>query len=151
MGDELLLVYALLDESNPRAEAIIDTPHLQAALAVWKYCDASAARIFERATGDPVADEIHRILQHASAGMTRSDIRNHVGHHRGVLGALAVPLHEASPSRWKRSYGIGADKEKARALAIRFYPGIQASLARKRDAGRAEALLLARWFSELHK
>src|SRR5690349_13857576 len=43
---------------------------------------------------------------------------------RGVLCALRVPLHEAGPSRWKRAYGIGADKEKARALAIRFYPRV---------------------------
>jgi Holliday junction resolvasome RuvABC endonuclease subunit len=67
---------------------------------------------------------------------------------RGVLGALEVPLHEVSATRWKKSYGIGPDKERARGLAIRFYPGLQAQLAHKKNAGRAEALLIAHWFVE---
>ena len=37
----LALLYALLDGTNQ-----IDEPHLRAALAVWEYCDASAAHIF---------------------------------------------------------------------------------------------------------
>ena len=32
--------------------------HLEAALEVWRYCAQSAAYIFGRRTGDPVADEI---------------------------------------------------------------------------------------------
>ena len=62
----LALVYALLDQQES-----IDVPHLRAALAVWEYCEASAARIFGNALGDPVADEILRaLLQAGSAGMT---------------------------------------------------------------------------------
>ena len=49
----LALVYALLDGSDQ-----IDLPHLEAALAVWEYCELSAVHIFGSAIGDPVADEI---------------------------------------------------------------------------------------------
>jgi hypothetical protein len=68
----LALNYALLDGADE-----IGLPHLEAALAVWEYCEASAIHIFGRAVGDPVADEILRALQQAgAAGMTRTDIRD---------------------------------------------------------------------------
>jgi hypothetical protein len=68
----LALIYALLDGAEE-----IGLPHLEAALAVWEYCEASAIHIFGRAVGDPVADEILRALQQAGAdGMTRTEIRD---------------------------------------------------------------------------
>src|SRR5262249_51609515 len=74
----LALIYTLLDYKNE-----IDVPHLRAALAVWEYCEASAARIFGKALGDPVADEIMLALRQAgSAGMTRTAIRDLFGRHR---------------------------------------------------------------------
>jgi hypothetical protein len=69
------LVYALLDRQEK-----IDVAHLRAGLAVWEYCEASAARIFGNALGDPVADEIMLALtQASSAGMTRTAIRDLFG------------------------------------------------------------------------
>jgi DNA replicative helicase MCM subunit Mcm2 (Cdc46/Mcm family) len=74
----LALVYALLD-SKPE----IDENHVAAALAVWEYCEASAAYIFSELLGDPVADEIFHALQQAeSHGMTRTAIRDLFGRHQ---------------------------------------------------------------------
>ena len=87
----LALIYALLDQQES-----IDVPHLRAALAVCEYCEASAARIFGNALGDPVADEILRaLLQAGSAGMTRTAIRDLFGRHRsgdriGIALALLI-------------------------------------------------------------
>lgn len=67
-----------------------------------------------------------------------------VGTLHGVLAALRVPVVTVTPTLWKRSYALGSDKEKARALAIRLWPALP-DLSRKKDHGRAEALLLARW------
>jgi len=64
----LALVYALMDESH-----LIDLPHLQAALAVWERCEASARFIFGSALGDRIADEILRGLK-STGGMARTDI-----------------------------------------------------------------------------
>ena len=65
-----------------------------AALAVWEYCDASAAHIFGTALGDPVADDILRALQQAAAdGMTRTAIRDLFGRHKSgdrIGAALAL-------------------------------------------------------------
>jgi hypothetical protein len=74
----LALIYALLDQKDE-----IDVPHLRAALAVWEYCETSAALIFGNALGDPIADEIMRALEAAgAAGMTRTAIRDLFGRHR---------------------------------------------------------------------
>jgi Protein of unknown function (DUF3987) len=73
----LALIYALLDGSHS-----IDLPHLEAALAIWEYCELSAVHIFGRAIGDPVADEISRALQTSPKGLTRTDIYNLFGRHQ---------------------------------------------------------------------
>jgi crossover junction endodeoxyribonuclease RuvC len=70
-----------------------------------------------------------------------------VGLLRGVVSALGIPLHEVSANKWKRASGLDSDKERARAMAIRLFPAVS-GLGRKKDHGRAEALLLARWFAE---
>jgi crossover junction endodeoxyribonuclease RuvC len=57
-----------------------------------------------------------------------------------------VPLTIVEASSWKKHYRLkGADKESARALAIQLHPHLASSLARVKDHGRAEALLIARF------
>lgn len=66
----LSIVYALLDMS-----AVVRVEHLQAALAVWEYCERSAVLIFGKRLGDPTADRILEALRNAGpAGMTDNDI-----------------------------------------------------------------------------
>ena len=48
--------------------------HLQAALAVWTYCEDSVRFIFGDVLGDPVADSILRSLRTRPDGMTRTEI-----------------------------------------------------------------------------
>lgn len=58
-----------------------------------------------------------------------------------VLGISPVLVEAQS---WKRHMGlIGTDKDAARLLAIRRFPGAEHMLARKKDGGRADALLIA--------
>lgn len=66
---------------------------------------------------------------------------------RGVVQALGVPMHLVTPGRWKKHFRLDADKEKARALAIRLWPA-SCHFERKKDHGRAEAALLARFGAE---
>lgn len=48
---------------------------------------------------------------------------------------------------WKRHMGLlGTEKDAARLLAIRRFPAAAMSLQRKKDSGRADALLVAQWF-----
>ena len=62
----------------------------------------------------------------------------------GVLAALSIPMVLVSPQTWKANAGIrGKDKDYARTLAQQLYPG--AELGRKKDIGRADAILIARF------
>ena len=54
----LALVYALLDGSS-----VIEAQHLNAGLAVWSYCEASARLIFGDAVGDVSADQMLKALR----------------------------------------------------------------------------------------
>jgi hypothetical protein len=66
----LSILYALLDESK-----IIDVPHLKAALAVWKYCEASARWAFGASLGNPTADELLTALRLVKPnGLTSTEI-----------------------------------------------------------------------------
>jgi hypothetical protein len=73
----LACLYAVLDQSN-----VIRLEHLQAALAVWSYAEASVRYIFGDSTGDPVADEILRALKNCPDGMTRTELHNLFGRHQ---------------------------------------------------------------------
>jgi hypothetical protein len=65
----LALIYALLDRS-----VVIETQHLRAAYAVWKYCARSARFIFGGTLGEKVADRILQALRE-SRRLTRNEIR----------------------------------------------------------------------------
>jgi hypothetical protein len=66
----LALLYALFDQSGR-----IEPPHLAAALAVWCYCQRSAAHIFGDRTGDRDADKILHALRATPGGMAQHEIR----------------------------------------------------------------------------
>lgn len=65
----------------------------------------------------------------------------------GVTGALRLPLTLVSPGQWKAFHSLlSRDKEASRALAIRKWPEHNRHLDRKKDADRAEALLIGDWY-----
>jgi crossover junction endodeoxyribonuclease RuvC len=59
----------------------------------------------------------------------------------GLLGAMGLAHTRIRPAVWKRRLGLTSDKEQARLRAMQLFPA--ADVRRKRDHGRAEALLLA--------
>jgi crossover junction endodeoxyribonuclease RuvC len=66
---------------------------------------------------------------------------------QGILGMLGVPYVMPTPREWQKGLVKPSDgpNPKARSLAVarRLFP--DAELSRKRDNGRADALLLAWW------
>ena len=101
----LSAIYAALDSTS-----VIALPHLQAALAVWDYCYASASLLFGISTGDPIADRIREAIEASSAGLAKNQIRRlfhgHIDSNRidaaleklVALGALA-PRSEPTAGR----------------------------------------------------
>ncbi len=68
-----------------------------------------------------------------------------------TVSMSGFPLHLVTPQVWKKHFRLsgGTDgKEAARALALRMFPASASVFARKKDHGRAEAALLARYAFE---
>jgi hypothetical protein len=65
----LSAIYAVLDCSPS-----IRLPHLQAALAVWDYCSASASLFFGTSTGDHTADRILEAINASTKGLSRTQV-----------------------------------------------------------------------------
>lgn len=65
----------------------------------------------------------------------------------GAFGATGHRIIDVRPQDWKKTFHIGGErsgqKEKARRLAIERWPSQADRFARKKDAGRAEAALIA--------
>lgn len=57
-------------------------------------------------------------------------------------------IYEVRPAVWKKALRLGKDKEQSRAIAMQLWPELGASLARKKDEGRAEALLLGYYWRQ---
>jgi len=97
----LAMMFALLDLRRE-----IGVEHLEAALAVWRYCEASARYIFGDAIGNAMADEILRALRQVGRdGMTRTEISNLFGRNRSadrIAAALALLLQHGKVKRVRR-------------------------------------------------
>jgi hypothetical protein len=73
----LALIYAVINRSS-----VIETEHLEAAVAVWNYCKASAGYIFGKATGTALADDLYEKLA--------SEMANTAPHAKSMAGRLIV-------------------------------------------------------------
>jgi hypothetical protein len=66
----LALLYALLAERSA-----VSAADLQAAVAFWDYCERSVGYLFGDAVGDPLADEVLRVVRaNHSHGITRTGL-----------------------------------------------------------------------------
>lgn len=97
----LACLYALLDSSP-----IVRREHLEAALALWGYCERSASYIFSDSLGDKLADDlIMAIRARREVGMSRTEMRDMFGRNKNgadiakALGRLyRLGLIELVPS-----------------------------------------------------
>ncbi len=63
-----------------------------------------------------------------------------------TLAALQIPYQTITPPVWKRAYRlVGCEKDESRARALELFPAAVEHLKRKKDHGRADALLLAEY------
>lgn len=61
----------------------------------------------------------------------------------GVAAALGIPVETVAPQTWKRSFRLlGTDKGGSRGKALDLCPHLAFDLRRKKDHGRAEAVLI---------
>jgi hypothetical protein len=83
----LSMIYALADGVD-----VIEVKHLQAAHAVWRYCEASARLIFGEEQADALTSEVHRLIC-ARPGLTKTDLINALNRNvpaKDIAGALVT-------------------------------------------------------------
>ena len=68
---------------------------------------------------------------------------------KGVCSALNLPIYFVRPTKWKKYFNlIKTNKDASRTKVIEVYPEISSALSRKKDANKADAILIARYFSD---
>lgn len=64
----------------------------------------------------------------------------------GIIAALNLPMTKVTPQKWKKELMAGfGDKDAARIRAQELFPACVSELSRKKDIGRADALLIAEY------
>lgn len=132
---------ALYWPAEPRIIIAEDVP------VVGKDIDAPAlARRLEQARPDFAMIELVHAMPKQGLSSTFK-FGDAFGMVKGVIAGAYIPLHLVTPGKWKKHFRLSADKEEARALAIRLWPS-SPCFQRKMDHGRAEAALIARYAAE---
>lgn len=79
-------------------------------------------------------------------GKARHSLAEGYGQLKAAFRVLGIPLTLVQPVTWKRSLRLlGKPKDAGRVLAIARFPSAARFLARKKDNGRADALLMGLW------
>jgi len=135
-----LAVVDIADGATPVLVDCIDIPVIGSGArervdvaAIRNFMDRHKPILIERAQAMP--------KQGASSGFKYGRA---VGAIEASIALCSIPVEIVEPSAWKRFCKLpGKDKEGGRQKALQLFPAAHAALARKKDLGRAEAMLIA--------
>ena len=66
---------------------------------------------------------------------------------KGVFSAMQIPMDFVTPVKWKKFFNlINTNKDSSRTKAIEIFPYISSKLSRKKDANKADAILIASFY-----
>jgi crossover junction endodeoxyribonuclease RuvC len=137
-----LAIVEIIDGAAPMLVECIDIPVV--GTGAKERVDVAAIRNFIE-KHKPLCALIERAGAHPRQGVSSTfKYGRAVGAIEAAIVLCSIPMEIIEPTAWKRFWHLpGKDKERARQLALEKFPAAHASLARKRDHGRAEATLLA--------
>ena len=71
---------------------------------------------------------------------------------KGICAAMQLPLYFVRPAKWKKYFNlINSEKDASRTRAIEIFPYFSSQLSKKKDANKADAILIASFYYETHK
>lgn len=149
----------VVDSGKGFVSRVVDATSLWHRIAAYA---SMVARPGDRAQGvRAVMERVNAMpAQGVSSMFSLGDSR---GCTRGVLQTLGIPMIEVPPQTWKRDLDLvlpkppkGMPKKerdqrkreakaRSRALAAKLFPAFAHLVAREKDHGRAEALLIGHW------
>lgn len=114
-------------------------PRRMAAIVQWPWATLGGVRLV-------AIEDVAGIPPQGSRASIGKQFRG-IGIWEGIAAGSGHPYELVRPQRWKREIGLpkGAAKDQSRALAAQLFPDVADQLTRKRDDGRAEAILIAEW------
>ena len=63
---------------------------------------------------------------------------------KGICAAMQIPIFFVRPTKWKKHFDlINSQKDSSRTKVIQMFPKISSILSRKKDANKADAILIA--------
>ena len=98
------------------------------------------------------SDENAVVIEHVTAmpgqGVTSMfNFGQSFGVIKGICSALNLPVYFVRPVKWKKHFNlIGSSKDASRTRAIEMFPSFSDNMARKKDANKADAILIGRYF-----
>lgn len=72
-----------------------------------------------------------------------------VGQIHAAVALAGIPYTLVTPGKWKGHHKISKEKDLARHRALQLFPDLASDLSRKKDADRAEALLIAAYCRDM--
>ena len=99
-------------------------------------------------------EEVKVVVEHVTAmpgqGVTSMfNFGQSFGVIKGICAALKLPIYFVRPTKWKKHFNlIKTNKDASRTKVIEIYPNISSKLSRKKDSNKADAILIARYFSD---
>ena len=71
---------------------------------------------------------------------------------KGICSAMQLPIYFVRPAKWKKYYNlINSEKDASRTRAIEIFPYFSSQLSKKKDANKADAILIASFYYETYK
>ena len=71
---------------------------------------------------------------------------------KGICSAMHLSMHFVRPAKWKKYFNlIKCEKDASRTKAIEIFPYFSTNLSKKKDANKADAILIASYFYETYR
>ena len=142
---------ALSIYENKKLMEVIDMPTMSEGKKNKKQINAAqlSLEIKQRING---SSETAVVIEHVTAmpgqGVTSMfNFGQSFGVIKGICSALTLPIYFVRPVKWKKHFNlIGSSKDASRTKAIELFPSFSNDMAKKKDANKADAILIGRYF-----
>ncbi len=135
---------AIYDALRHTIVSLIDMPVTKkkdAKTVIDLHALANFIDIYAKEISIAMVEEVHAMPDQGVTSMFR--FGQGYGAVQGILASSLVPTFYVKPSVWKLQMGLSSDKSRSIEKAKTMFPTEHRYFTRKKDDGRAEALLLA--------